>query len=1224
MKILHLRFKNLNSLVGEWDIDFSHPDYVSSGIFAITGPTGAGKTTILDAICVALYGQTPRLSKLTQSENEIMSRQSGECFAEVEFSTAKGHFRCHWSQHRSRKQAGGQLQAPKHEIVAAGDGTILESKLSAVARKVEEVTGMDFDRFTRSMLLAQGGFAVFLQSTPDKRAPILEQITGTAIYSQISIKVHECTAEERKKLADLRLELAGMQLLSAAEIEALHQDQHARQEEERVQRTLCNELAAAQAWKERIVALESELTGLQADWRAFEGQKLAAAPELALLAAAGRAQSLEGDYAHLAARRNQQREEERELQGAEKQLPQAQQQLLDATAAREQAELGLKAAQAEQQREAELIRRVRILDVQLAATTLQVQGLEKDLVAVQGQCRGHREFLSRAEAEQQQGGANLAGVVAFLDEHGRDAGLVEALTGMEEQLKRLHGLYLQLETRREELRRQAEENAGAKKKREQAEVDWQAASSALAAAKNRHEEMELALDLLLQGRDLSGWRQAVETLRSRLNDLEQLKSGLLRMAAGSALLIELQGREAILTAQRGEVAGQEESLRRECSLREEILRQCEARLLLLNRVRDLEEERLQLVDGAPCPLCGALEHPYALGNLPQPDGAAEELSRARAESKGATEQLATLRLECAGINKELEQIARELRAGREQAALDQAAALAACSGLALASGISERDAMVDQELSSCRTELAYGRELLCQAEAQGEELLRIRRSVDTAKEALNQVDRERQVAEFGWQSALKTSTRLEQERQSVQADFDLALAAATRLFAPYGYLELDGKDIEVICSSLRARRQDYVEKMKEKEGIEGTLSELSNRIKQDQALLLVAERSFSENEERLQRRQEEQERLGRERFELFGARDPDREEERRLAHLTAAGNRRDGGVREEQRLQNELAALGVRIRKLQETLGSRAPELEQLEAVLGERMRAAGFVDEEEWQQARLSPPRLAELSRRAEALQRQELELTTRRGDREKSLALELEKELSARELETLRAENLAATARLRELQKVIGAIEQRLQQHAGMQQQQEERLQALVRQKLETDRWDRLHQLIGSSDGKKFRNFAQGLTFELMVAHANRQLQKMSDRYILIRDNVEPLELNVIDNYQAGEIRSTRNLSGGESFIASLALALGLSSMASRNVRVDSLFLDEGFGTLDEDALETALETLAGLQQDGKLIGIISHVPALKERIGTQIQVDAGNGGRSRLSGPGCRRIL
>ena len=115
----------------------------------------------------------------------------------------------------------------------------------------------------------------------------------------------------------------------------------------------------------------------------------------------------------------------------------------------------------------------------------------------------------------------------------------------------------------------------------------------------------------------------------------------------------------------------------------------------------------------------------------------------------------------------------------------------------------------------------------------------------------------------------------------------------------------------------------------------------------------------------------------------------------------------------------------------------------------------------------------------------------------------------------------------------------------------------------------------------------------------------------------------MNVIDNYQGGEIRSTKNLSGGESFIVSLSLALGLSQMASKNVRVDSLFLDEGFGTLDEEALETALETLGNLRQDGKLIGVISHVSALKECIGTQIRIGTSTGGRSMISGPGCKRV-
>jgi len=131
------------------------------------------------------------------------------------------------------------------------------------------------------------------------------------------------------------------------------------------------------------------------------------------------------------------------------------------------------------------------------------------------------------------------------------------------------------------------------------------------------------------------------------------------------------------------------------------------------------------------------------------------------------------------------------------------------------------------------------------------------------------------------------------------------------------------------------------------------------------------------------------------------------------------------------------------------------------------------------------------------------------------------------------------------------------------------------------------------------------------------------LSDRYLLIRDKKKPLDLNVIDNYPAGEIRSTKNLSGGESFIVSLALALGLSRMSSRNVKVDSLFLDEGFGSLDEDTLETALSTLAGLRQDGKMIGVISHVGAMKERINTRIIVQPVREGSSILIGPGCASV-
>jgi len=144
MRILKLRFKNLNSLAGEWSIDFTHPAYVSPGIFAITGPTGSGKTTILDAICLALYGQTPRLKTISKSTNEIMTRNAAECFAEVEFESQVGRFVCHWSQRRAHKKPEGELQPPKHEIADQASGKVLENKLQRGAERVIQTTGLDF------------------------------------------------------------------------------------------------------------------------------------------------------------------------------------------------------------------------------------------------------------------------------------------------------------------------------------------------------------------------------------------------------------------------------------------------------------------------------------------------------------------------------------------------------------------------------------------------------------------------------------------------------------------------------------------------------------------------------------------------------------------------------------------------------------------------------------------------------------------------------------------------------------------------------------------------------------------------------------------------------------------------------------------------------------------------------------------------------------------------
>ncbi|NOQ16349.1 MAG: hypothetical protein GQ581_04750, partial [Methyloprofundus sp.] len=161
--------------------------------------------------------------------------------------------------------------------------------------------------------------------------------------------------------------------------------------------------------------------------------------------------------------------------------------------------------------------------------------------------------------------------------------------------------------------------------------------------------------------------------------------------------------------------------------------------------------------------------------------------------------------------------------------------------------------------------------------------------------------------------------------------------------------------------------------------------------------------------------------------------------------------------------------------------------------------------------------------------------------------------------------------------------------------------------------EQWESLNDLIGSKNGQKFRIFAQGLTLETLLLYTNQHLQEFAKRYSLERVNGSDLELQVIDRDMADEIRSVHSLSGGESFLVSLALALGLASLSSNRIQVESLFIDEGFGSLDPETLDIAIASLDTLQSLGRKVAVISHVPALVERIGTQVKVEKLGGGHS-----------
>ena len=1230
MKILRISLCNLASLEGTHTIDFGQEPLASAGLFAITGATGAGKSTLLDAMCLALYGKTPRLTaakgtKENMIGNEminindprsILRRGCGAGWAQVDFVAVDGKtYQARWSVKRAHKSAAEKLMNAEMEAVCIDTRTPLQGTKTEIQAKIETLVGLKYEQFTRTVLLAQNDFASFLKADENTKADLLEKLTDTDIFSRISIRVYEQNKLKQSQMDELRAKLDGIRLLTDDEMNALQADlDKALNDTERCRREL-DETNARIAWHDEAAKITKLCEQARAEMERCQTEALQAAERRERLADIEAAQHSREIVAHIDNARKNIAQNNNALIANRKDITTNEASAQKAEAERAAAGEKMQACVEEATAMAGQLKEARALDARIEAEALLARQRTDEHEA-------QRNKADEAEKSAQSAQNALTEIIRKLN----------AETAMVESMKSRAELFANVQTVVEKLnqakaaRRTATEHVQKAKQAQDQMVEHEKTRS---ENDRQTENLRARVDELTQKSDKAGEELRRTDIGQLQENLQLAQQEATRLKMTLMLACEFAAKSADANAIKSEISITCESIdaiRKELDAAQDRLAQaradaekCDERLKTARQfaTENIRLLRMSLTEDEPCPVCGSTHHPDAEklvdDVLKQREAESKTADARRAEAEKAASDLQN-RLN-ASTNRKEQIEKRLLQLGGE---LDRTRAKAAELKIDIEAESVENLTDAERRANSESERLKMQ---ITDWQRKNEDLQKCNGLLTRTQNELSEAQRKSQ------ECALKVS-QLKAEMESAQktAADEMRRAAeclddAGRFFSRQEWKENWESAPDEFVKTLKTKAAEYDEHQKNANALAAEAERLKTAAEAAGKAANEAGQAAAECAQRLKAQLETLSNLKEKRKALLGGREADDVERGLERNKAAAQKALDDCTEQCTTIRNERDRMEGIVQQLNSSIATQQDELNeasaQLEKWLGNfNVGRPRSIDEAGLRQLLQHDNQFIENERIALDKIRHSLTMAEAQlaGAQERQSAHHNRPDRPTAEQTAERLAEQATKIRQESAQideRRIG-IRTTMEQQKSNQRLHAERIAELEKMQSSARLWQTMAATIGSAKGDTFRRIAQSYTLQSVIGYANRHLQSLSGRYEL-RQIPDTMNIKVVDHDMCDEERSANSLSGGESFLVSLALALGLSSLTGSNLNVESLFIDEGFGSLDSRSLDTVMEALERLQMQGRKIGVISHIGEMQERMNVSICVCKNGRGRS-----------